>query len=56
MTGPIVGQQVRIRPGLRDKPTISGREGVVVELVNDRLRVRVGTNQYVVERNEVIQL
>jgi hypothetical protein len=47
------GTPIRIRPGLRDKPTISGREGVVVELVNDRLRVIVAGNQWVVERSEV---
>jgi hypothetical protein len=55
MTGPIIGQQIRIRPGLRDKPTISGREGTVVELINDRLCVRVGSNQYVVERSEIVR-
>jgi hypothetical protein len=55
MTGPIIGQQIRIRPGLKHRPTISGREGTVIELVNDRLCVRVGGNQYVVERSEVIR-
>jgi hypothetical protein len=49
------GQQIRIKPGLRDKPAISGRDGVVVEVINDRLRVKVGSNQWVVERSEVIR-
>jgi hypothetical protein len=50
-----IGAMVRLKPGLRDKP-YSGREGTVTELVNDRIRVLVGTNQWVVERNEVITL
>jgi len=40
---------------LRDKLAISGRRAVVVELVNDRLCVRVGDNQYVVEHSEIVR-
>jgi hypothetical protein len=50
-----IGQQVKIRPGLRDRPSISGQVGTVVGFVNDRLRVLVGTNQWFVERGDVIQ-
>jgi hypothetical protein len=50
------GTPIRIRPGLRNRPDISGREGVFVELVNDRIRVTIASNQWVVERSEVIQL
>jgi membrane protein implicated in regulation of membrane protease activity len=56
MTEIKMGTPIRIKPGLRNRPSISGREGTVVELVNDRLRVNVAGNQWVVERNEVIQL
>jgi hypothetical protein len=48
-----IGSTVRLKPGLRDKPTISGREGVVVETINDRIRVNVAGNQHLVERSEV---
>jgi hypothetical protein len=48
-----IGTLVKLRPGLRDKP-YSGCTGRVVELVNDRLRVNVAGNQWVVERSEVI--
>jgi hypothetical protein len=51
-----IGAMVRLKPGLRDRPTISGRGGVVVELVNDKLRVNVAGNHWMVERSEVIQL
>jgi hypothetical protein len=51
-----IGTLVKLRPGLRDRPSISGCTGRVVELVNDRIRVNVAGNQWVVERSEVIQL
>jgi membrane protein implicated in regulation of membrane protease activity len=47
------GQQIRIKPGLRDKPAISGRDGVVVEVINDRIRVKVGSNQWLVDKSDV---
>jgi hypothetical protein len=50
------GTPIKIKPGLRNRPSISGREGVFVELVNDRLRVNVAGNSWVVERSEVIRI
>jgi hypothetical protein len=47
------GATVRIKPGLRNHPDISGRGGVVVDLVNDRLLVRVAGNLWMVERSEI---
>jgi hypothetical protein len=37
-----VGATVRIRPGLKNRPAISGREVTVLEIVNDRVRVQAG--------------
>jgi hypothetical protein len=51
-----IGAIVRLKPGNRERPSISGREGTVTALVNDRIRVNVAGNQWVVERSEVIQL
>jgi hypothetical protein len=48
-----VGSPIRIKPGLRNRPSISGREGVVLEAVNDRLRVKIGSLIALVERSEV---
>jgi hypothetical protein len=48
-----IGATVRIKPGLKGHPTISGRGGVVVDLVNDRLLVRVSGNLWMVERSEI---
>jgi hypothetical protein len=48
-----IGTLIKIRPGLRDRPTISGRTGTVTEIINDRLRVNVSGNQWVVGRHEV---
>jgi hypothetical protein len=39
--------------GLRNRPAISGREAVVLEAINDRLLVQVGSNQWVIDRDEV---
>jgi hypothetical protein len=46
------GAQVRLKPGLRGKP-YSASAAQVVEVVNDRLKIRVGALEYVVERSEV---
>jgi hypothetical protein len=50
-----IGDTVRVRPGLRDRPAISGREGTVTEIVNDHLRVNVAGNQHLVERSEIVR-
>jgi hypothetical protein len=46
------GATVRLRPGLRDK-AYSAKSGTVLEIVNDRVRVKIGALEYVVERSEV---
>jgi hypothetical protein len=51
-----IGAPIRIRPGLRNRPSISGREGTVTEIVNDRLRVNIAGNQHLLDRSEVITL
>jgi hypothetical protein len=48
-----IGALVRLKPGLRDRPQISGRDGVVTAIENDRIRVNVGGNQHLIERHEV---
>jgi hypothetical protein len=50
-----IGTAVRIKPGLRNLQAISGREGVVTDLVNDRLRVQISGNQWFVERSEIVR-
>ena len=50
-----IGAPVRIKPGNRNRPTISGREGTVTEIVNDRLRVNIAGNQHLVERSEIVR-
>jgi hypothetical protein len=55
MTGPIIGQQIKIRPGLRDRPSISGKDAVVTAVENDRLRVNIAGNSWVIERSEIVR-
>jgi hypothetical protein len=50
-----IGAIVRIKPGLRDRPSVSGKVAVVVGLENDRLRVIVAGNRHLIERHEVIR-
>jgi len=52
MTGPSVGQQVRLKPGLRNRPYQS-RDGVVMEVRNDKLKVRLDRLDFWVSREEV---
>jgi len=47
-----VGATVRLRPGLRNRP-YSACNARVVEVVNDRLKVRVGVLEYWVTREEI---
>jgi hypothetical protein len=51
---PIVGQQVRLRPGLRDKP-YSACTGRVVEVINDRFKIRIGVLEHWVTPSEIVQ-
>jgi hypothetical protein len=48
------GATVRLRPGLRNKP-YSACTGRVVEVVNDRLKVRVGVLEHWVTREEIVR-
>jgi hypothetical protein len=48
------GATVRLRPGLRGKP-YSAKAGTVLEVVNDRLRVKIGALAHWVSREEVQQ-
>jgi hypothetical protein len=50
--GPQVGASVRLKPGLRGKP-YSASTAQIVAVLNDRLKIRVGALEYVVERSEV---
>ena len=49
---PTIGATVRLKPGLRGKP-YSAATGRVVELVNDKLLIRVGVLEYLVTREEI---
>jgi hypothetical protein len=46
------GATIRLRPGLRNRP-YSASAAQVVAVLNDRLKIRVGALEYVVERSEV---
>jgi hypothetical protein len=48
------GATVRLRPGLRNKP-YSACTGRVVEVVNDRLRVRIGVLEHWVSKEEIVR-
>jgi hypothetical protein len=47
------GNTIRIKPGLKNQPTISGREVVVVEVGHEKLKVKLGTLEHWVQRSEV---
>ena len=49
---PAVGTPVRLKPGLRNRP-YQTRDGVVVEVKNDRLKVRLDRLDFWVSREEV---
>jgi hypothetical protein len=51
---PAVGTPVKLRPGLRNNP-YSGCTGRVVEVVNDRLKIRIGVLEHWVTRSEIVQ-
>jgi hypothetical protein len=51
-TSPQIGQQIRLRPGLRGKP-YSASTAQVVAVLNDRLRVKIGALEYLVEKSEI---
>jgi hypothetical protein len=54
MTGPQIGDAIKLRPGLRDKP-YSACTGRVVEVVNDKFKIRIGVLEYLVTREEIVQ-
>jgi hypothetical protein len=47
-----IGAMVRLKPGLKGRPWQT-RDGVVMEVVNDRLRVRLDRFDWWVSREEV---
>jgi hypothetical protein len=49
---PAVGTLVRLKPGLKNRP-YQTRDGVVTEVVNDRLKVKLGTLKHWVTREEL---
>jgi hypothetical protein len=48
-----IGTTVRLKPGLRNRPQISGKTGTVVDTVNDRIKVQIAGNIHLVERSEL---
>jgi hypothetical protein len=46
------GATIRLRPGLKNRPYRS-RDGVVLEVVNDRLKVKIGALAHWVEKSEI---
>jgi hypothetical protein len=51
---PTVGTPVKLRPGLRDKP-YSACNARVVEVLNDRVKIRVGVLEYWVSKEEIVR-
>jgi hypothetical protein len=52
MTDIQIGQPVRLKPGLRNRP-YQTRDGTVTAVVNDRLKVKLGTLEHWIEKQDV---
>jgi hypothetical protein len=48
-----MGASVRVKPGLRNRPSISGKDAVVLETINDRVKIQIGTLITMIESSEV---
>jgi hypothetical protein len=46
------GAAVRLKPGLKNRP-YQTRDGVVVEVGHDRLKVKLGTLEHWIDRQDV---